>query len=150
MNNPVKHTTNVRNERRHAVMTQRAEELRSGAVAVGEQKQQEKDRLDLGADVDGELAHQEAREQGPGDKPDRMAAELDLSEQIAKRQSEKERDLGVIAKDLSEAFDHGSLPLSCESRTAKIAAVDQPRRSVPLMAVSGPSRRHSGDGSMSP
>ena len=83
---------------RQAIPGDAAHELRSDAVADGEQEHQEDRRLERLGDGDAELADQHARQQRRGDGSEADALERELAEVVADAQaSERSRSPGSCA-----------------------------------------------------
>ena len=104
------HALDGREERlRQSILRYAAHELRSDAVADGEEEHEEDRRLEGLRDGDPDLSDQDPGQQRRGDRPQADAPELELAEVEPDREREEDRDLRVLAQRVEEPADH--LPL---------------------------------------
>ena len=97
---------------RKSVLRDAAHELRSNAVADGEQEHQEEDRLERTADRDPKLADDHRRDQRRGDRSKTKALVGEGAEVIPERQGQEDGDLRIAAKRLHEPINHDvTLPI---------------------------------------
>ena len=95
---------------RNAVLRDAAHELRSDAVADGEQEHQEKHRLERTADRDPELSDDDRRNQRRGHRPETKSLVGERAEVIPEGQRQEDGDLRIAAKRLHEPVNHDVIP----------------------------------------
>ena len=120
---------------RQSVALEPTEELRPGPKPDREQEQQEEGLLDLPRHLHAELTDHHSGQERAGHGAEREAPQLDLAEQVADPEHEKERDLGMLAQNAVKAST--SPPLLLRRRRT----LTRPgRRSVPFRAGRTPAR----------
>src|SRR4029077_3445902 len=93
------------------VALEAAKELRAHLIPGGEEEEIEEDRLDDGRNLDVELPDQNPGQERPDDDPEAEAPELDTTDQEANRESEENRQLGIVPQRLYEKVHVGLLPV---------------------------------------
>src|SRR5262249_36152503 len=112
--------------------SQSAEELRAGAVADREEKQQEERRLEVAGYLDPELADDHARDESPPQGAEGQRAQAYPAYPVAEREREKQRHLRVMAQRLDEPVPHAPGPPAITS--ARVSPSDPAPEPCPAPA----------------
>ena len=104
------HGADHRQEQRlHPALAQRLQELRADGIADAEEEEEEEEGLGHRRDRDvRELADGEAGQQRSRDRPEGELAELHAADEVAERDGQEHRKLGILLEEAGEPVHVGS------------------------------------------